>query len=112
MSHVLGSGAVIAGRDLEGVGETLKEAGQITDTNIDNLTLKIRDYILSPESGKKLEKKAEIYANQYSWTNQVQRHYDLTQGITHKIPSSQLLSGFDEHSLDLMNIAPQYVNMF
>ena len=29
LAHALGAGAVVAGRDLEGVGETLLEAGQL-----------------------------------------------------------------------------------
>jgi len=112
MSHVLGSGAVIAGRDLERVGEMLKDAGQIADTNIDSLTLKIREFVLNPESGEKLEKKAQVYANQYSWPNQVQRHYALSQEVSHKVPALELLSRFGERSLELMNEVPTYASMW
>jgi len=112
ISHVLGSGAIIAGRDLEGVGETLKDAGQITDTDIDNLTLKISNYILNPESGPKLEKAAQVYANQYSWPNQVQRHYALTQEVSHEVPSLEFLSGLNEKSLQLLDEMPSYIGMW
>ena len=111
MSHVLGSGAVIAGRQLEGVGETLHDAGQITDTNIDNLTIKIKDFILNPKSQQNLEKKAQIYANQYSWHNQVKRHYALSDEITNMILSVNLIPDLDEYSSQLDDEMRSYIGI-
>jgi len=86
LAHALGTGAVIASRDLEGVGETLKEAGQLVDTDLGRLVLKIRNFILNPELGEELKEKALSYAEQFSWENQAQRHYGLAEPILHTMP--------------------------
>ena len=82
LAHALGAGAVIAGRDIEGVGETLKEAGQLTDTDFSRLMMQTRNLILKPEIGSWMEKKALEYAARFSWKNQAQKHLELAQATT------------------------------
>ena len=86
MAHALGAGAVVAARDMEGVGETLKEAGQVVDTDLDRLLLKTRNLILNPELGERLEETVSKYAFEYSWEQQAQRHYQLVERITPRAP--------------------------
>jgi glycosyltransferase involved in cell wall biosynthesis len=86
MAHALGGGAVVAARDMEGVGETLKEAGQVVDADLDRLLLKTKNLILNPELGEKLEETASKYAEEYSWKKQAQRHYQLAERITPQSP--------------------------
>ena len=81
LAHALGAGAIIAGRDLEGVGETLRGAGEIVDTDIDRLTMKIRDVILNPELARQIEMQVSDYASEFSWKNQASRHYKLAETI-------------------------------
>jgi hypothetical protein len=81
MAHALGTHAIIAGRELEGVGETLRDAGQIVDSNIDRLTLKIRDVLLDPSLVTQIENKAGEYARYYSWKNQIFRHYEMADAV-------------------------------
>ncbi len=98
IAHALGAGAIVAGRDLEGVGETLKEAGQIADTDINNLTTKIKHLLLDPELRIRTEQKALKYADEFSWGNQAHRHYELAEPIIHTIPlweKSHLPSGIN-----------------
>ena len=81
MAHALGAGAIIAGRDMEGLGETLRGAGEIVDTDLESLIDKIRKAILNPELCSKIEGNALNYAEEFSWKNQVRRHYALTESI-------------------------------
>ncbi|MFO8010178.1 MAG: hypothetical protein R6U89_05120 [Dehalococcoidia bacterium] len=82
LAHALGAGGVIASRDLEGVGEALKGAGEMVDTDIDSLTTKIADLIAHPDMAVDLEEKALRYAHEFSWMNQVRRHYDLAEAVS------------------------------
>jgi len=82
LAHALGAGAIIAGRDLEGVGETLKEAGALVDTDLTHLLVKVKDVILNPELSQKIEEKALKYAPKFSWKNQARRHYELAERVS------------------------------
>jgi len=86
LAHVLGAGAVVAGRDLEGVGETLKEAGQLMDTDLEQVILKMKDIIVNPEIGKRVEERTSNYAELFSWENQVRRHYETAESILRILP--------------------------
>ncbi len=81
LAHALGAGAVVAARDLEGVGETLKEAGQLVDTNLEHLSFKIRDLILSPDASEIVQEQALEYATAHSWSKQVYKHYELAERL-------------------------------
>ncbi len=79
LAHALGAGAVIVGRELEGVGEMLKEAGQLVDTRFDCLVMKARRLVLKPEIGRQMEDDALEYAGSYSWKNQAKEHLELAE---------------------------------
>ncbi len=87
LAHALGVSAVIAGRDLEGVGETLKEAGELLSTDLRHLLLMTRDLILNPELRERLEKAVLEYAEEFSWEKQARRHYELAEHILSPMPS-------------------------
>jgi len=86
LAHALGAGALIAGRDLEGVGETLKEAGELADTDLRRLIMKSGNLILNPELRERIEKRALSYAAEFSWENQARRHYELAEHIVPLVP--------------------------
>jgi len=86
LAHALGAGAIVAGRDLEGVGETLKEAGEIVDTDLGHLVLKIQKIIFNPELAAGIEERVQSYAAEFSWENQVRRHYELAEHILARHP--------------------------
>ncbi len=79
----MGAGAIIAGRDLEGAGEMLKEAGQLVDTDLRHLIMKIKKLIGNPELEERMEEKALGYAEEFSWENQARKHYELAESILH-----------------------------
>ncbi len=86
LSHAFGAGALIAGRDLEGVGETLREAGALCEVDQDSLFLKIRQVLLDEGLRKEIEQAGVAYAARYSWKNQAQRHRDLAQSLFSDAP--------------------------
>lgn len=81
LAHALGAGAIIAGRDLEGVGEILKEAGELADTDLRRLLLKMINLILNPELRKSIEEAVLEYVAEFSWKEQALRHYELAEYI-------------------------------
>ena len=86
LAHALGAGAVVAARDLEGVGEILKDAGGVVDTSLRRLMTKIRDLILDLEFSEGIAARALSYAAEFSWENQVRQHYELAEHIVGPAP--------------------------
>ncbi|MFC2027100.1 hypothetical protein ACFLU3_00275 [Chloroflexota bacterium] len=85
LAHALGAGAAIAGRDMEGVGETLKEAGQLVDANLEHVITRMRDLVLNPDIADVVEESAIEYATKYSWKHQTLAHYQLAEQLTHSL---------------------------
>jgi len=81
MAHALGTNAIIGGRDIEGVGETLHESGEIVDSDINRLTQKMKNVLTSNTLISRIEKRVDAYSREYSWKNQVRRHYELADAI-------------------------------
>jgi len=90
LSHALGAGAIVACRDLEGVGEDIKEAGGIVGTDLRYVLSKITNLILNPALGERIEQRALGYAIKFSWKNQARRHYELAESILSSTPSRSL----------------------
>jgi hypothetical protein len=86
LAHALGAGAIIAGRDLEGVGETLKRAGQLVDRDLRHLLTKIQEMIVNPWLVERAEERAPSYAAEFSWEDQARRHYELAEQISCPVP--------------------------
>jgi len=90
LAHALGAGAVVAGRDLEGVGETLKEAGGLTDKDLWRLLSQMRNQIINPVLGEKREEAAQQYAVRLSWQKQAQLHCELAEYVLSLAPARQV----------------------
>ena len=88
LAHALGAGAMVAGRDLEGVGETLRDAGAIVDKNLTHLTRKMRDVLLDPELGNRIAQRTLSYARELSWETQFRRHYEIAKSLVELTPVS------------------------
>jgi len=86
IAHALGAGAVIAGRDMEGTGEMLKESGQLVDANLHHLAEQIRRLVLHPNQRERMERAALQYAERFSWKNQAFLHYDIASRILRPVP--------------------------
>lgn len=93
LAHALGVGAAVAGRDLEGVGETLKNAGQIVDTSIARLLAKMRTFILDAEASARVEETALAYAERHTWARQARKHVILANALPHRTNAWAAMSG-------------------
>jgi hypothetical protein len=96
LTHALGAGATIAGRDLEGVGETLRDAGAMADSDPERLLLKIRDHVLNPLLQYQVEQKALAYARRFSWENQMRLHFQLAEEVLSSVPVMEVSSALVE----------------
>ena len=81
LAHALGSGAMIAGRDLEGSGEILRESGAIAEKSLMEIVHRIIEHILCPPNNLAIEDKMISYARRYDWASQAILHYDLAEKI-------------------------------
>ncbi len=91
LAHALGAGAIIAGRDLEGVGETLKDACEPADTDIKRLQIKMREVIHNPEIAEMIEKKVLDYSREFSWENQARRHFELAEHVLSRVNAQTVI---------------------
>jgi hypothetical protein len=97
LAHALGAGSIVAGRDLEGVGETLKDAGALTDTSLPKLEAKMKALLLNPELAQAIEQKTVNYAREFSWDNQACRHFELAE---HVLAQAQTWAMASSYSID------------
>ena len=81
LAHALGAGAIVIGRDMEGVGETLNEVGAPTATHLQELVEKAKWLVLRPELTDMMEEKALKYAADFSWKNQAVKHWALANRV-------------------------------
>ncbi|MFP4642537.1 MAG: hypothetical protein ACLFPU_10260 [Dehalococcoidia bacterium] len=95
LAHALGADAIIAGRDLEGVGETLKEAGELAHKDLRHLKADMVEIIRNPEFCEKIENNVLKYAREFSWSSQSRRHYELAD----KVLSSSIASALSHRYL-------------
>jgi hypothetical protein len=78
------------------VGETLKDAGAMADSDPGRLLLKIRDHVLNPLLQHQVEQKALAYARRFSWENQTRLHYQLAQEVLSSVPTLEVSSALVE----------------
>jgi glycosyltransferase involved in cell wall biosynthesis len=81
MAHALGAGATIACRDMEGVGETVKMAGGVTNADFGQLVSRVKQLILDPRLGNEMSENASKYAEKFSWRNQALCHFELAEQL-------------------------------
>ena len=89
LSHALGTGALIAGRDLEGVGETLRAAGALCDTDQEGLLRMVAEVLRDDELRRKIEQAGIASAVRYGWTSQARRHRELARGLFAGLPAEE-----------------------
>jgi len=81
MAHAMGAGGCIAGRRIEGIGETLDLAGLLSGVSLDDMAGKIARLIIEEESRRKAEVSALEYAKRFSFENQAQKHILLKEAV-------------------------------
>ena len=81
LAHALGISAVVVGRDIEGVGETLKMSGYPALNTYEDFLDEIERVIANPESKDLMEKSSSKYARTYNWENQASKHKILVESL-------------------------------
>ncbi len=81
MSHALGAGTCVMGRDIEGIGETLKLCGLPATETLEELAEVVREYILHPGLRQKAEERGREYAKRYSYEAQAKKHLLLAESL-------------------------------
>lgn len=74
MAHAQGTGVTIAGRNIEGIGETLRLSGLPGADTMDELSDKIAEIVKNPALGERLTRESIRYVKKYSFTNQAKKH--------------------------------------
>ncbi len=74
MAHAQGTGVPIAGRRIEGIGETLELSGLPSSNTIDELSYKIVEIIKNPVLRDRIEEMSDRFANKFSFRNQAEKH--------------------------------------
>ena len=81
LAHALGIGATVVGRNIEGVGETLKMCGYPPLNAYEDFLNEIERIIANSESKDLMEKSASEYAKTYNWENQALKHIELAESL-------------------------------
>jgi len=81
IAHALGTGATIACREMEGVGETVKMAGGLTSPDFGRLIDGIKWLILDPGLRNEMSERAVRYAEEFSWRTQALKHFELAEQL-------------------------------
>lgn len=81
IAHALGVGATVVGRDIEGVGETLREAGAPVCADFDELVACASRLLDEPGYTQSLRAQYRRYAVAHSWERQAERHLHLADAL-------------------------------
>jgi glycosyltransferase involved in cell wall biosynthesis len=81
MAHALGTSACVVGRDIEGVGETLRLIGLPAAKDLEELAEKIETLVTEPSKRIQLEKAGLTFANRLSFAKQAQKHLELAKAL-------------------------------
>lgn len=81
MAHAQGTGVPIVGRNLEGIGETLKLSGLPASETMDEVASMIAEIIKNPTLKDRLEKQSYKYAQKFSFYNQAQKHLRIEKAV-------------------------------
>ena len=81
MAFAQGTGTCVVGRDIEGVGETLRLSGLPAANTIDELSEKVKRLVLEPKIGEEIQRKSLDYAHRFSFDVQAQKHLLIEQAV-------------------------------
>mgnify|MGYP001051194664 CR=1 FL=1 len=81
VAHALGTGAVIACRDMEGLGETVRMAGGLPCADFEQLISGIKQLMLNSRLRNEVSERAVRYAEEFSWRNQALKHFELAEQL-------------------------------
>jgi hypothetical protein len=81
IAHALGVGATVIGRNVEGVGETLRDAGAPVCGSFDELVSRATRLLGDAGYADSLRAHYQQYARDHSWEEQARRHVALADAL-------------------------------
>ena len=81
MAHSQGTGTLVVGRNIEGVGETLKLSGLTAAESLIELAENIVDLVLDSKLRKEATDQNRQYAQQYCFANQAKKHLLIEKAL-------------------------------
>ncbi|MBW1998985.1 MAG: hypothetical protein JRJ29_13605, partial [Deltaproteobacteria bacterium] len=100
LAHAQGTGVIIAGRDREGVGETLRLSGLPAANSLEELAERITEMALEPGLRREVEERSRSYAMTYSFSNQARKHLLIREALSMGKPLPALDRGRPVHPPD------------
>jgi len=101
--HAIGMGSNILGKDVEGVGETLRDAGYLALRDPEELSRRLAAYVVSgksPEVFEIDEAKRAAYISRNNWTRITDDHFDMAENL-----ASRFSRRYDQKNLVLYPLA-------
>lgn len=84
MAHAQGAGACVVGKDIEGVGETLKMAQLPAASSLEELAEGMQKIILDKKLAEHLQRESLRYAQRFSYKEQAKKHLLLASSLQYK----------------------------
>jgi hypothetical protein len=81
VAHAIGVGATIIGRDIEGLGEMLREVGAPACTKFDELVSCALDLLRNPTRVQSIRVRCLEYAQKHSWEEQARHHLEIAHAL-------------------------------
>jgi len=81
MANLQGAGACVVGKNLEGIGETLKISGCPVISSYAGLLYSLKQILSRPNYQKWVEKEAKNYAKKFKWKTQAKKHLILENSL-------------------------------
>ena len=81
LAHAQGAGAAVVGRDMEGLGETLKQSNYFAAKSYDDFLSKVKEVLLSKDIRKGFERSARAYASEFHFKMQAKKHLLLADVV-------------------------------
>jgi len=103
IAHAMGSRTCVAGRRIEGVGETLDLAGLLSVVDAHDMAEQIVRLVLDPEARRRAETMAAAYAERYSFEKQAEKHALLFEALE----AGRELPSLDQTEPDVTFVLPR-----
>jgi hypothetical protein len=94
LAHAQGAGSLVVGRNIEGIGETLKLSGLPAAESLDELAEMIAQLVLEPSLKKQVANQSWQYAKRYCFATQAKKHLAIENALA-KGTGSPTLDGED-----------------
>lgn len=86
LAHAQGAGVFVAGRDCEGIGETLRLSGLPAAVSLDELAETIGQLVLEPGLRNTMRDRSWQYAMRFSYANQSEKHLMIENALARGLP--------------------------